>query len=391
MSGADGLRVGVSPGEVRAVAWRGGTAVAVAVERGHAPDGVGDLHRARVAALAPAMGGAFLALPDGATGFLPETELPRAEGAPRRPIGRALAEGEALAVRVTRAAQGGKGPRLTARLAAPEAALVAAAPAGAPRLVRRGPEAALRLALSFPELPVTTDSPALAARLRPLLGDRLALVPVPALGEAEEELLDDLAGSEVAMPGGGRLLVHPTPALVALDLDAGAAAGARDPDAQRRANLGALPEIARQIALRDLAGPILLDFAGLKPAARQALAEPLRLALAADPLVRLLGLTHLGLAEMVRTRIHPPLHETLGWPPSPLTHGLAGLRALGREEAVSPGRRRALRAAPVVLAALRAVPGALAEAAAASGRPPALRPDPTLPAARWSVEENADG
>jgi len=41
-----------------------------------------------------------------------------------------------------------------------------------------------------------------------------------------------------------------------------------------------------------------------------------------------------------------------------------------------PGRRLALRAAPAVLAALEALPGALADAAAAIGQPLQLRPDP---------------
>ncbi len=45
-------------------------------------------------------------------------------------------EGDAVGVRVTRAAQGGKGPRLTARLSAAEAALVGTGP---PALLRRGP------------------------------------------------------------------------------------------------------------------------------------------------------------------------------------------------------------------------------------------------------------
>ncbi|MBK1662714.1 hypothetical protein CKO45_31560, partial [Paracraurococcus ruber] len=93
------------------------------VERPGRPDGVGDLHRARVSALAPAMAGAFLAMVGGETGFLPESAL----GEARQPIARAVSEGRMLAVRVSRAAQGGKGPRLTARLTPAEATLAAAA------------------------------------------------------------------------------------------------------------------------------------------------------------------------------------------------------------------------------------------------------------------------
>ncbi|HEY3848622.1 MAG TPA: ribonuclease, partial [Acetobacteraceae bacterium] len=89
-----------SPGEVRVAVLRGENLLDYAIWRPGAPDGVGDLHRGRITARAPALGGAFVAL-DGADGFLPDTEG-----------GKAASEGIVLGVRVTRAAQGGKGPRL---------------------------------------------------------------------------------------------------------------------------------------------------------------------------------------------------------------------------------------------------------------------------------------
>ena len=77
-------------------------------------------------------------------------------------------------------------------------------------------------------------------------------------------------------------------------------------------NTAVIPEICRQIVLRNLSGGILIDFAGLKPAARAKLAEPLRAALTNDPLrPDFLGFSHLGLAEITRRRIRPPLHELL--------------------------------------------------------------------------------
>lgn len=378
----------VSPGEIRVALLRGDVLEEAWVERPARPDGVGDLHRARVTALAPAMAGAFLALADGATGFLPESEA----GPTRQPIGKLVHEGQILPVRIIRAAQGGKGPRVTARLTPEEMALAAAAPPGAPRLLARGPGAVLRLARAHPGAPVITDGAGLAARLRATLGAaRITLQHTPVFDDALEAEFDALAGPEVPLPGSGRLLVHPTPALTALDVDAGAAAGTRDTLAQMRVNEAAVAEAARQIRLRNLAGPILLDLAGLKPKRREALAAPLRAALAPDPLARLLGLGPLGLFEILRQRIHPPLHEVLGWPPSPLTHGLAALRRAVREAGARPGRRLALRAAPSVLAALRGMPEALEEAAALAGHPLNLRPDPLLPLGGEVIEESADG
>ena len=81
----------------------------------------------------------------------------------------------------------------------------------------------------------------------------------------------------------------------------------------------------------------------------------------------------------------------LGWPLAPLTHGLAALRRAAREAALRPGRRWALRAPPAVIAALRDLPGALAEAEAAIGTPLQLHPDPARSPARSEIEEAAHG
>lgn len=384
------ILAGHSPGEARVALLDGDRLLEFWVERAGAPDGVGDLHRARVSAAAPAMAGAFVALGGGETGFLPEKEM--GEG-PERP----LHEGRVLVVRVTRAAQGGKGPRVSARLSPDEAAR-AAATAGmgtAPRLLARGPDAALRLALAHPEALVETDGAGPAARLKAALGPDRVLFSgtAPVFDDDLEAEFEALAGPEAPLPGGGRVLVQPTAALTALDVDAGSVAGAsRDRGAQARFNAAAVAEAARQIRLRNLAGPVLLDVAGLSRRERERLAAPLARALGPDPLVRLLGLGPLGLFEMQRRRVHPPLHEVLGWPPSPLTHGLAALRRGAREIASVPGRPRlALRAAPAVAAALAGAPDAMREMAEAAGRPLELRADPSLPPGGEVLEEARDG
>jgi len=353
------IRASVSPGEVRVALLEDDRLAEAWVERPARPDGVGDTHRGRVVAVAPAMAGSFVALADGSTGFLPDSARPA-------PLG----EGDAVIIRVIRAAQGGKGPRLTARLPQDEAR-------GPPALLARGPGAALRLARAHPAAPVVTDGADLAARLRAALGPERVTYRA-AFDEPMEEAFATLASPEVPLPGGGRLLIHPTPALTAIDVDAGSAAGTRDKAAQLRVNEAAVAEAARQIRLRNLAGPILLDLAGLAAKQRSALEPALAAALRPDPLVKLMGLGPLGLFELLRQRIHPPLHEVLA---GPLTHGLAALRRAAREGAATPGARLTLRAAPAVLAALQDLPGALAEAG-----PLTLVPDPARAAADWSIE-----
>ena len=159
----------------------------------------------------------------------------------------------------------------------------------------------------------------------------------------------------------------PLPALTAVDVDSGGS----DP---REVNRIAIAEFARQLRLRDLAGPILLDLAGLSVKQRAALEPDLRSACGPDGLTQVLGIGPLGLFELRRARIHPPLHELLG--ERALTTGLALLRRAAREAAAAPSRRLALHAPPAVIAALEAIPEALAEFTARAGHAITLRIDP---------------
>ena len=350
-----------SPGEVRTALLLGGRLTEAWVERPARPDGVGDLQRGRVVAISAAMSGAFVALAGNETGFLPES----AASAPRQPIRKAVQEGQILGLRVTRAAQAGKGPRLSALLADAEAALLAAAPPGAPRLVARGPCAAERLAARYPKAVLRVTGAGLVARLRVALGDRVQAQHGAVFDEAIEGEFAALAESAVALPGGGVLHIQTTRALTALDVDSGGAG-----EGLARFNEAALPEIARQIRLRNLSGAILLDVAGLSAKRRQALLEPLREALRPDALARLVGLTGLGLVEMVRDRIHPPLAEILH---KPLAEGLAALRQAARDAAARPAQRLMLEARPEVIAALRDLPGAIDDYTALTGHGLELR------------------
>ena len=344
------------------------------MERAGAPDGVGDLHRARITAIAPAMAGAFLALGGGETGFLPEKEA-GGDGSPRQ----VLQEGRILPVRVIRAAQGGKGPRVSARLSPEEAARAAAAAQRTAEPPRGCWRADRRRRCAWPA-PIPAQRSRRTARTSPCAS---APRSAPTASRSEQQRRPSTtrwkrsgkpspARARRCRAAGACWCSRP-PALTAIDVDAGSVAGARDRQAQARFNAAAVAEAARQIRLRNLAGPLLLDVAGLSRRERERLAGPLARALAPDPLTRLLGLGPLGLFEMQRRRVHPPLHEVLGSPPSPLTHGLAALRRAAREAAASPGRALALRAAPAVVSAL----GRRAGSAARDGRsrrPPAAPP-----------------
>ena len=356
-----------SPGEIRVAAADGDLLLDYAIGRPGAPDGVGDVHRGRVIAMVPAMAGAFVALA-GAEGFLPDSEG-----------GAGLTEGALLEVRITRAAQGGKGPRLTAKLDP------SGIGAGKMALLRRGPGAIERLAAIWPDASVWIDDAGVAASLAPLLGDRVC-VTREVFADALAEQIEALESPVVNLPGGARLSIHPTPALVAIDVDAGAMTAAREGKARAQSMLNRrlLPALARQIRLRNLSGAIVVDLAGMPARKRAALGPALAEALAGDPMhPRFLGFTALGLAEILRPRAHPPLHELLA---GPHAAGLAALRAMARAGAADPSAALALRAAPAVVAALQEDALALEDYARRTGRRPVLRSDPGLAATEWKLE-----
>lgn len=365
------IRVACSPGEAQVAVVDDHRLLDYALWRPGAPDGVGDVHRGRVIAHVPAMAGAFVALAD-AEGFLPDSEA-----------GKGLTAGTILTVRVWRAAQGSKGPRLTARVDEP-------ASAGPMALLRRGPDPVTRLAARYPEASILIDDAGVAASLRSL-GSRVSATAPAAAAIFDEDLanaIDALARPIVELRGGVCLSIWPTPALVAIDVDAAAAVGGSGGSHPRHEalNRATVPAIAEQIRLRNLSGGIVVDLAGLSPRKRAALAPDFAAALANDPLhPKFLGFTALGLAEIVRSRVHPPLHELLM---GPLAAGLAALRAALAGFSQDPRGLPAVRAHPGVVSALQADRAALPDLARRTGRALTLRSDPSLPATVWVLEKD---
>lgn len=341
-----------SPGEVRALALRDTVALDSAIERPGGPLEAEDQLIGRITARVPAMAGAFVALPGGSDGFLPDTA-----GAPD------LAEGQHLRLRVTRGGQGGKGPRL--------ALLDDGAAEGPPRLLARGPGAVARLSALHPEAAILVDRPALAASLPVGLRPRVT-VGLGDLAPRAAALWSALAEREVVLANGARFSIWPTPALTAIDIDTGSATAERrgKKDMQLALNRAVIPAVARHIRLRHLAGAIVVDPAGMPARQRRALAEAFQAALAADPLApRFLGFSALGLAEIQRTRQAPPLHELLA---TPHALALAALADLTRAAEADPAKRLGLAMAPALLGALDADSAALDQFRDRTGRMPSL-------------------
>ena len=125
-----------------------------------------------------------------------------------------------------------------------------------------------------------------------------------------DEVIGEALEKEITLKSGGRITIEETRACVAIDVDSGRDSGN---GSLNRLNEEAAYEIAHQIRLRNLAGKIVIDFAGhsefryIKP-----LLEILEQELSSDMTKsRVIGLSHGGLVEIVRVRKRPSLQELL--------------------------------------------------------------------------------
>jgi Ribonuclease G/E len=105
--------------------------------------------------------------------------------------------------------------------------------------------------------------------------------------------------------GQGSMIIEPTRALVAVDVNTG---GDLSPAAGLKANLAASAELPRQLRLRGLGGQITIDFAPLARADRPRVERALAAALRNDVIdTAIVGWTPLGHLELQRKRVRRPL------------------------------------------------------------------------------------
>jgi Ribonuclease G/E len=288
-------------------------------------------------------GGMMLDLPEGRSAFLRQTE--------------GIAPGQALLVQVSGHAEPAKAVPVTTRLLfksryailtpdAPgvnvsrairdedrHAALTALGasvilPDGAGLILRSAAEAA-------PDDDVTADIAALADAARAVLGDAKGRQPEVLLDaddphivawrewEADDvdaapgalerhgvpEMIAALRDPAIPLPGGASLIVEPTRALVAVDVNTGPDAS---PAAGLKANIAAARALPRALRCRGLGGQVTVDFAPSPKKDRRQIETTLRAAFKTDPIETVLaGWTPLGHFELQRKRERLPLSETL--------------------------------------------------------------------------------
>ncbi len=183
-----------------------------------------------------------------------------------------------------------------------------------------------------------------------------------------EQDFERIFARRIDLASGGSIVLDQTEALVAIDVNSGKTRsdGFDFEEIAFRTNKDAVPEIARQIRLRDLGGIVVIDFIDmLKGAHRKTVERLLRDALAQDRARYKLGrISQFGLLELTRQRLGPGMSKML-FQNCPRCRGSGRLRTLeSRSEAILRRLGSALtlkgftkvevRAAPEVIDHLRA-------------------------------------
>ena len=163
----------------------------------------------------------------------------------------------------------------------------------------------------FTDQPAGTEYPEDGAIYRAEAGKAFSL---PELYGLPHEL-DRLTQKIVWLKSGAFLVIEQTEAFVSIDVNTGRCTKGRIPEeTYRKVNLEAAAEIARQLALRNLSGMILVDFIKLENEDhKDELIHVMQNLVRKDQVrTEAVDLTPLGIMEIVRHKVRKPLAEVLG-------------------------------------------------------------------------------
>ncbi len=131
---------------------------------------------------------------------------------------------------------------------------------------------------------------------------------------AIEDEIDAALKTKVWLKSGGHIVINPTEALIAIDVNTGRYVGRHNlEDTVLTTNLEAVQEIVRQIRLRNLGGIIVIDLIDMEtPEHRQQVSDALAQEMAKDRARnKVLNISEFGLVEITRKRSRPSLERLL--------------------------------------------------------------------------------
>jgi ribonuclease G len=223
---------------------------------------------------------------------------------------------------------------------------------------------------------IVVDDPDAAEEIRESLQlEHLDQAPVVDLYQDQEPIFSKLSLEEdwrrllapqVWLKSGGYLVIDPTEALTAIDVNSGKSIRGQDlSETILTTNLEAAREIARQVRLRNLSGIIVIDFIDMEtPAHRGQVCQTLKDALQRDRArTTVYPMSPLGLVEMTRQRLRDSLAQVVTEPCpgcqgqgavlSPLLAAHDLLRQLAWEAREFAGLRLTVKARPEILALVK--------------------------------------
>jgi ribonuclease G len=145
-----------------------------------------------------------------------------------------------------------------------------------------------------------------------------------------EDQIEAALKSKVWLKSGGYIVINPTEALVAIDVNTGRFVGQRNlEDTVLQTNLEAVQEIVRQIRLRDLGGIIVIDLIDMiEQVHREQVFSSLENEIKKDRAkTKLLNISEFGLVEITRKRSRANL-ERLLTQPCPYCAGRGRIKSL---------------------------------------------------------------
>ncbi len=127
-----------------------------------------------------------------------------------------------------------------------------------------------------------------------------------------EEQIDAVFARKVDLPSGGSIVINPTEALTAIDVNSARTEGANVKKTALKVNLEATEAIAAQLKLRDMGGLIVIDFIHMDEADhRKQVEECMQKLLEHDRAnSKIQGISELGLMEISRQRLRPSLLDS---------------------------------------------------------------------------------
>ena len=127
-----------------------------------------------------------------------------------------------------------------------------------------------------------------------------------------EEQIEQMYQPQVPLPSGGSIVIDPTEALVAIDVNSGRTS--KDKNFEKTiflANMEAADELARQLRLRDLGGLIVVDFIDMRDKRNiREVENTLRSSLKKDKAkIDTSRISKFGLMQISRQRLGPPIQK----------------------------------------------------------------------------------